>query len=67
MVDRLLELGAEVTVVDKLQLSSGSLSWNRKLLRLEEIFKRHGVSRIPLEICDLETDKQRFQNPRAKR
>jgi nucleoside-diphosphate-sugar epimerase len=61
MVDRLLELGAEVTVVDKLQLSSGSLSWNRKLMRLEEVFKKHGVSKIPVEICDLETEKQKFQ------
>jgi len=62
MVDRLLELGADVAVVDKLQLSSGSLSWNKKLVRLEEIYQRHGIKKIPLEICDLETDKQRFQN-----
>lgn len=61
LVDRLLEKGAEVTVVDKLQLASGSLSWNRKLTRLDEIFRRHGINRIPLEICDLETDKHRFQ------
>jgi hypothetical protein len=61
MVDRLLGLGAEVKVVDKLQLASGSLSWNRKLLRSEEIFRKHGVARIPLEICDLETEKQKFQ------
>jgi UDP-glucose 4-epimerase len=62
MVDRLLEKGAEVTVVDKLQLSTGSLSWNKKLTRLEAIFNRHGVTQIPLEICDLETDRHRFQH-----
>jgi len=61
LVDRLLELGADVTIVDKLQLSNGSLSWNRKLSRLEGILQKHGVNEIPLEICDLETDKQRFQ------
>ncbi len=61
MVDGLLERGADVTVVDKLQLSTGSLAWNRKLVRLEFIYKKHGISKIPLEICDLETDKQRFQ------
>jgi len=62
MVDQLLELGAEVTVVDKLQLTTGSLTWNRKLTRLESIFRKHGINHIPLEICDLETDKERFQN-----
>lgn len=61
MVDRLLELGADVVVVDKLQMNIGSLTWSRKLARLDEIFRRHGVSHIPLEICDLETEKLRFQ------
>ncbi len=61
MVDALLTAGAEVTVVDKLQLTKGSLSWNRKLVRLESTFRKHGIDTIPLEILDLETDKQRFQ------
>jgi nucleoside-diphosphate-sugar epimerase len=61
IVDRLLAEGAEVKVVDKLQLSSGSISWNRKLTRLDEIFRRHGVSSVPLEILDLQTEKERFQ------
>jgi nucleoside-diphosphate-sugar epimerase len=61
MVDGLLERGAEVIVVDKLQVAIGSLAWNRKLLRLEAIFRKHGINNIPLEICDLETDKQAFQ------
>ena len=61
MVDRLLELGADVAVVDKLQLAVGSLAWNRKLTRLDGIFRKHGIKHIPLEIVDLETDKQRFQ------
>ena len=61
LVDSLLDRGAEVLVVDKLQLASGSLAWNRKLMRLEQVFKKHGIDKIPLEICDLETDKQKFQ------
>jgi len=61
MVDRLLAKGAEVKVVDKLQLSSGSISWNRKLIRLDEIFRRHGINSVPLEILDLQTEKERFQ------
>src|SRR6267143_7277847 len=61
LCDKMLELGADVVVVDKLQLTSGSLSWNRKLLRLAKIFEKHGLTEVPLEICDLETEKQRFQ------
>ncbi|MGD0319206.1 MAG: NAD-dependent epimerase/dehydratase family protein [Nitrososphaerales archaeon] len=61
LVDALLERGAEVTIVDMLQLARGSLSWNRKLTRLEGIFRKHGVNEIPLEICDLETEKHKFQ------
>jgi nucleoside-diphosphate-sugar epimerase len=61
MVDRLLNEGADVKVVDKLQLSSGSISWNRKLTRLDEIFRRHGINSVPLEILDLQTEKERFQ------
>ncbi|MDG6925621.1 MAG: NAD-dependent epimerase/dehydratase family protein [Nitrososphaerota archaeon] len=61
LVDSLLTKGAEVVVVDKLQLASGSLAWNRKLTRLDSIFKKHGIEKIPLEICDLETDRQKFQ------
>ena len=61
MVDKLLDLGADVLVVDKLQLAKGSLSWNRKLTRLEGIFRKHGINGVPLEIIDLESEKQRFQ------
>jgi UDP-glucose 4-epimerase len=61
LCDKMLELEADVVVVDKLQLTSGSLSWNRKLLRLANIFEKHGLTEVPLEICDLETEKQRFQ------
>ena len=61
MCNALLNRGAEVTVVDKLQIAIGSLAWNRKLGRLEKIFSAHGVKSIPLEICDLETERQRFQ------
>jgi len=61
LCDRLLELGSDVVVVDKLQLENGSLSWKDKLVRLEQIFEKHGVSKVPLEICDLETEKHRFQ------
>jgi UDP-glucose 4-epimerase len=61
MCNALLRRGADVVVIDKLQLASGSLAWNRKLSRLERIFSGHGVKSIPLEICDLETERQRFQ------
>lgn len=61
LVARLLELGADVVVVDKLQLARGSLSWNRKLTRLESIFRMHSINKIPLEIVDLEVDRQKFQ------
>lgn len=61
LVEKLLELGATVLVVDKLQLSAGSVSWNRKVSRLERIFRRHGVNNVPLEILDLQTEKERFQ------
>lgn len=61
VVDRLLGLGADVIVVDKLQVVGGPLSWENKLTRLKNIFKKHGIERIPLQICDLETDKQGFQ------
>lgn len=61
MVDRLLALGADVVIVDKLQLATGSLAWTKKATRLEAIFKKHGISKIPLEICDLEVEKQHFQ------
>jgi UDP-glucose 4-epimerase len=66
LVDALLERGAQVTIVDMLQLARGSLSWNRKLTRLEGIFHKRGMNEVPLEICDLETDKQRFQLLAAK-
>jgi len=61
MVDRLLAEGADVIVVDKLLLSSGSLLWQRKLSRLDEIFRKHGFNSIPLEVLDLQTEKDRFQ------
>ena len=61
LCDKLLQLGADVKIIDKLQLASGSLIWLEKLHRLRSIFKKHGVTPIPIEICDLETDKQRFQ------
>jgi len=61
MCDQLLGLGADVVVVDKLQVSSATLPWNRKLVRLEQVFRKHGVSKMPIEICDLETEKKSFQ------
>jgi UDP-glucose 4-epimerase len=61
LANKLLELGADVFVVDKLQLATGSLAWRRKLTRLEGIFRSHGIERVPFEIVDLETEKQRFQ------
>lgn len=59
--DRLLELGAEVTIVDKLQLPSKSWLWEAKLRRLNNIYQKHGIKEIPLQILDLLTERDRFK------
>jgi len=61
LCERLLGLGADVTIVDKLQLTTGSLEWSRKISRLHGIYRKQGISHVPLEICDLESEKERFQ------
>jgi len=61
LVDRLLDLGALVTVVDKLLLSNRSWVWEAKLRRLSDIFHGHGFSDSGMAIIDLATDKDRFQ------
>ncbi len=61
VVDRLLELGATVTVVDKLLIPGKSSVWTHKLSRLSEIFRNHGISDMDFHMIDLERDVERFQ------
>ncbi len=61
LVDRLLNRGASVTVVDKLMLQSQSTSWTMKASRLQSIYKLHGYAEVPLELLDLAVEKERFQ------
>jgi nucleoside-diphosphate-sugar epimerase len=60
VVDRLLTLGASVTVVDKLLIPGKSFVWSAKLGRLSEIFRKHGGD-LDLQMIDLEKDIDRFQ------
>jgi len=60
LVDRLLALGATVTVVDKLLIPGKSPLWAAKLGRLSEIFQKHG-DELDLQMIDLEKDIDRFQ------
>jgi UDP-glucose 4-epimerase len=61
LVDRLLGLGASVTVVDKLLFPEKSWIWEAKLARLSEIYSRHGIETAPLHCMDLSTERDRFQ------
>jgi nucleoside-diphosphate-sugar epimerase len=60
MVDKLLSLGASVTVVDKLLQSSHSWIWQAKLQRLADIYKKYGQD-VQLELMDLTTDVEKFR------
>ncbi|MCS7142389.1 MAG: NAD-dependent epimerase/dehydratase family protein [Aigarchaeota archaeon] len=62
LVDRLLGLGGEVTVVDKLFIPNKHWVWQAKLERLNEIYKKHGYGEPSLVIMDLRTDRHAFQN-----
>jgi UDP-glucose 4-epimerase len=61
LVDRLLGLGASVTVVDKLLVPGRSSIWESKLRRLSRIYTRHGFKDIQMECMDLSTERDRFQ------
>ena len=61
LVDRLLGMGASVTVVDKLVSAEQSWMWEAKLARLSEIYSRHGFESARLEAIDLSTERERFQ------
>ncbi|HEV2390624.1 MAG TPA: NAD-dependent epimerase/dehydratase family protein [Nitrososphaerales archaeon] len=61
LVDRLLGLGASVTVVDKLVSGGSSWIWEAKLARLSEIYSKHGVESPPLHCLDLSTERDRFR------
>lgn len=61
LVDKLLGLGASVTVADKLLLPNQAWVWEAKLRRLSEIYNRHGIRDPELTIIDLANEKNRFQ------
>jgi nucleoside-diphosphate-sugar epimerase len=61
LVDRLLGLGASVTVVDKLMTAEKSWVWEAKLARLSEIYSRHGIESAKLHCMDLSTERDRFE------
>jgi nucleoside-diphosphate-sugar epimerase len=61
LVDRLLGLGASVTVVDKLVSPGSSWMWEAKMGRLSEIYSRHGIESAQLSCMDLSTERDRFQ------
>jgi len=61
LVDRLLGLGASVTVVDKLLIPSKSWVWQAKLGRLSEIYRKHGITEMDFQMIDLERETDRFQ------
>jgi UDP-glucose 4-epimerase len=62
LVDRLLTLGAEVTVIDKLLYPNKSWVWQAKLQRLREIYNKHGYGEPNLIVMDLRTERHAFQN-----
>jgi len=61
LVDRLLGLGATVTVVDKLVSPGSSGMWEAKLARLSDIYSKHGMKSAQLTCIDLSTERDRFQ------
>jgi UDP-glucose 4-epimerase len=60
MVDRLLSLGATVTVVDKLLQSNQSWIWQAKLQRLASIYGKYDQD-VQMELMDLNTDVEKFR------
>ena len=61
IVDRLLGLGATVTVVDKLLFPKESWIWEAKLNRLSRLYSKHGYADVQMECMDLSTERDRFQ------
>jgi UDP-glucose 4-epimerase len=62
VVDKLLSLGAEVIVVDKLLHPNKSWVWQVKVQRLREIYNKHGYDEPNLAVMDLRTERYAFQN-----
>lgn len=62
LVERLLELGADVMVVDKLYLSNTNTKvWEAKIRRLSEIYAKHGYKVPQLEVIDLSIERDKFK------
>ncbi len=61
LTDRLLTLGADVTVVDKTLYPEDSRIWLAKLERLDKIYKKNGISNIQIQAIDLGRERDRFR------
>jgi nucleoside-diphosphate-sugar epimerase len=61
LVDRLLGMGATVSVVDKIFSGDNPAVAQGKLARLAEIYSRHGFDEIPLHCLDLSTSRDSFK------
>jgi nucleoside-diphosphate-sugar epimerase len=61
LVDRLLSLGSDVTVVDKTLYPEDSRVWLSKLNRLDKIYKKHGLNNIQIQAIDLTSQRERFR------
>jgi nucleoside-diphosphate-sugar epimerase len=63
LVDKLLEIGADVTVVDKLIVpGTENKIWEKRLQNLSNMFTRHGFSETPIHVLDLSVERDRFYN-----
>mgnify|MGYP000036803688 FL=1 len=62
LVDKLLSLGANVKVVDKLLLPNKPQIWQAKLQRLTSIYRKYGYSEPDVELMDLRYERHAFQN-----
>jgi nucleoside-diphosphate-sugar epimerase len=61
LVNSLLELGADVTIVDKLIVPGAeNRIWEERLNHLSRIFSRHGFSQTPIHVLDLSLERERF-------
>lgn len=61
LTDKLLGLGASVTVVDKLLLPASSWVWRARLDRLSKIYESHGFAEVQMKVIDMATEKERLE------
>ena len=62
IVDRLLQLGASVKVVDKILVPGAeNFIWKKRLNHLSDLFLKHGFNDAQINILDLSKDEDRFR------